>query len=212
MVFCCRRKNHHQIIIDPNDFFNIFVIIHFIVIAYAANNAFYGSMEFNSNEVAVYSILFDVVTSYFMFHLLFSLTDEFHNSTAGEQPGPAPLHLGQGQRALEGMDTVCWSPDSSQTQDVSVTIIACVVTCQLSLSSLCSALRGPADTERVTPLRALCAPRARVKDIARDQLSSGATHWDTARVKITKYTRHEIIRSVLLFDVCIIWKAIVFKH
>ena len=46
-------------------------------------------------------------------------------------------------------------------------------------------------------LRALCAPCARVKDIARDQLSSGATRWDTARVKITKYTPHGIISSVL---------------
>ena len=56
------------------------------------------------------------------------------------------------------------------------------------VTSLCSALRGLADTERVTLLRALCAPRARVKDIARDQLSSGATHWAAARGEKTKYT------------------------
>ena len=36
------------------------------------------------------------------------------------------------------------------------------------VTSLCSALRGPADTKRVTQQRALCAPRARVKDIASD--------------------------------------------
>ena len=105
------------------------------------------------------------------------------------------------------MDTV-WCPDTSQTQDVIMTSHV------LSLDvTLASAPRSEVLLTLSALLRALCAPCARVKDIARDQLSSGAIRWDTARVKITKYTRHGIINSLysLLFSF-IIWKAISFKH